>query len=180
MKHANFELARIAKEIIANHLKGTHQRLIFGPLLKDEHIEDCGESYDASDDCMIEHMLDAIVPEPQGYKSLRQVLQEALLIVASEHGIRPTKAVDRFLTSLRGRSLQEFMRQPDHDARRPIPSSWGWPAISIVSKDGCAAFGMANGSPRTSQLSLTRLARKIATRGTAAQHQGLRRRQAIL
>jgi hypothetical protein len=67
---------------------------------------------------MIEHMLDDIVPEPQGYKRLRQVLQDALLIVASEHGIHPTKAVDRFLTSLRGRSLQEFMRQPDNDARK--------------------------------------------------------------
>jgi hypothetical protein len=118
MKHVNFELALIARGIIDNLLKGTRHRLIFGTLLKDDHIEDSGEPYDASDDCMIEHMLDDVVPEPQGYKSLRQVLQEALLIVASEHSIRPTKAVDRFLTSLRGRSLQEFMRQPDNDARK--------------------------------------------------------------
>jgi hypothetical protein len=118
MQHVNFELARIARAIIDNHLKGTRYRLIIGPLPWNEHIEDSGESYDATDDCVIEHMLDHIVPGPQGYKRLQQVLQDALLVVAAEHTVGPAKVVDRFLASLRGRSLQDFLRQPDDNARK--------------------------------------------------------------
>jgi hypothetical protein len=118
MRHVNFELARIAKVIIDNHLKGTRHRLIIGPLPWDEHIEDSGESYDTTDDCVIEHMLDHIVPGPQGYKRLQQVLQDALLVVAAEHTVDPAKIVDRFLTSLRGRSLRDFLCQPDDNARK--------------------------------------------------------------
>lgn len=118
MQHVNFELARIAKAIIDSHLKGTRHRLIIGPLPWHERIEDSGEFHDATDDCVIEHMLDHIVPGPQGYKRLRQVLQDALLTVAAERTVGPAKVVDRFLTSLWGRSLQDFLRQPDDNARK--------------------------------------------------------------
>jgi hypothetical protein len=118
MKHVNFVLAHTARSTISNHLRGTRHRLVFGPLLRDEQIEDTGEFHDATQDCMIEHMLDDIVPQSHGYKHLRQVLQDALLTVATEHTVRPTKVVDTFLKSLRCRSLQDFLRQPDDTARK--------------------------------------------------------------
>jgi hypothetical protein len=67
---------------------------------------------------MIGHMLDDIVPQSHGYKYLRQVLQDALLTVAAEHTVRPTKVVDRFLKSLWCRSLQDFLHQPEDTARK--------------------------------------------------------------
>ena len=118
MQHVNFALAETARVIISNHLRGTRHRLVFGPLLRNEHIEDTGESHDAAQDCMIENMLDDIVPQSHGYKYLRQVLQDALLTVAAEHTVRPTKVVDRFLKSLWCRSLQDFLHQPEDTARK--------------------------------------------------------------
>jgi len=118
MQHVNFALAEITRVVISNHLKGTRHRLVFGPLLRGEHIEDTGEFHDATQDCMIENMLDDIVPQSHGYKYLRQVLRDGLLTVAAEHTVRPTKVVDRFLKSLRCRSLQDFLRQPEDTARK--------------------------------------------------------------
>ena len=69
MQHVNFELARIAKAIIDSHLKETRHRLIIGPLPWHERIEDSGEFHDATDDGVTEHMLDHIVPGPQGQQT---------------------------------------------------------------------------------------------------------------
>jgi hypothetical protein len=79
--------------MIFNYLRGTRHRLVFGPLLRDEHIEDTGEFHDATQDCMIENILDDIVPQSHGYKYLRQALRDALLTVAAERIVHPTKIV---------------------------------------------------------------------------------------
>ena len=118
MQHVNFALAETTRVIISNHLRGTRHRLVLGPLLRDDHIEDTGESHDAAQDCMIGDMLDDIISQSHGYKHLRQVLQDALLTVATEHTARPTKVVDTFLKSLQYRSLQDFLRQPEDTARK--------------------------------------------------------------